>query len=291
MLHKCVYCSYTSKYSIVLKRHLLLHTKEKPFLCIVCKQSFGRNDALARHIKRIHCQQKPTISTGQPAMSLGEYDDAILQLKHPFTCIVAGPTKVGKTEWVLKLVDNASKLIDPAPARIIWCYTEWQSKYSRLLTNPNVILAHGLPTKETLKGKDEKCAESNPPTLLVLDDMMDTMKGDKQLTELFIKGCHHWNISCIHICQSLFFTGLRTLRINAHYLVLMKSPSDKLQIATLARQMYPGQSKSFLDVYKDATSTQYGYLIVDCSPEMDDKLRLRSHIFPDEGHATFWVIS
>ena len=216
-------------------------------------------------------------------MEVTHFDDSINKFKHPFTCIVAGPTKVGKTEWVLKLVQYADTLIVPPPERIVWCYAEWQSKYNILMTNPKVVLQQGLPSKEELKS-------TNVPQLLVLDDMMDTMKDDKQLIELFIKGCHHWNISCLHICQSLFFSGLRTLRINAHYFVLLKSPADKLQITTLARQMFPGQSKLFLQAYNEATAIQYGYFIVDCNPECEEKFRLRSNIFPTDRVTTFWII-
>jgi len=181
-------------------------------------------------------------------MDVQSVDQSIISFKHPFTCIVAGPTKVGKTEFVMKLVKYSPQLIQPSIQKIFWCYSEWQEKYRELMKNPIVNLVSGIPDKETLKQNE------NEAKLLILDDMMDTLKDNKQLTELFIKGCHHWNISCIHICQSLFFGGLRTLRINAHYIVLMKSPADKLQISVLARQMYPGLTSQFMSVYDEATA-------------------------------------
>ena len=36
--------------------------------------------------------------------------------KHPFTCIVAGPTGCGKTMFVARLLQNASTMIDPSPS-------------------------------------------------------------------------------------------------------------------------------------------------------------------------------
>jgi Poxvirus A32 protein len=213
-----------------------------------------------------------------------DVDGSVLAFRHPFTSIVAGPTKVGKTEWVIRLVKHANKVILPPPEQVIWCYNEWQDRYNALLEYRIVKLVQGVPEKAQLK-------QDSKPKLLILDDMMDTMKDNKQLTELFIKGCHHWNISCIHICQSLFFGGLRTLRINAHYIILMKSPADKLQISMLARQMFPGKTSQFMEVYSEATSVQYGYLVVDCSPETPETYRLRSQIFPDDSHAILWVIN
>ena len=50
--------------------------------------------------------------------------------KHPFTCVIAGPTGSGKTVWVKRFLE--SDLMDPPPAEIIWCYGEWQSGYERM---------------------------------------------------------------------------------------------------------------------------------------------------------------
>jgi len=198
----------------------------------------------------------------------------VKMLSHPFTAIVAGPTKVGKTEWTKKLVCNASEMIEPPPQKIIWCYTEWQPGYAEL--NNKVEFIEGLPSFDDLK------QSKDIPKLLILDDFMDTLQKDNRLTELFTRGAHHWNVSCIHICQALFFKGLRTARINAHYLTLMKSPSDKLQISNLAKQMYPGKTKYFMEAYQDAVSSPFGYLFVDCSPHTEEEYRLRTSIFPGE---------
>jgi len=202
----------------------------------------------------------------------------MVTLKHPFTMIVAGPTKVGKTEWTKRLVQQASRLMNPPPNRIIWCYTEWQRGYQSLSDDREcaVEFCEDQPNFEELKSTPDQ------PKLLILDDFMDTLKKDDRLTQLFTRGAHHWNTSCVHICQALFFSGMRTARINAHYLVLMKSPADQLQIANLARQMYPGKSKYFMESYQDAVSEPFGYLFVDCSPSTPDTHRLRTHVFPDE---------
>ena len=38
--------------------------------------------------------------------------------KHPFTCIVAGPTGCGKTTFVTRLLRNASTMIDPSTEHV-----------------------------------------------------------------------------------------------------------------------------------------------------------------------------
>lgn len=198
----------------------------------------------------------------------------MMLLQHPFTAIVVGPTKVGKTEWTKKLVAHAHSLINPPPDEIIWCYTEWQPGYASL--NNKVEFRDCLPSFADLKSSSQK------RKLLILDDFMDTMKNDDRVTQLFTRGAHHWNVSCVHICQALFFGGLRTARINTHYLVLMKSPADKLQICNLAKQMYPGKTKYFMEAYQDAITAPFGYLFVDSSPSTPEEFRLRTSIFPGE---------
>jgi hypothetical protein len=44
-----------------------------------------------------------------------------LLLKHPFTCLVAGPTLIGKYFLVQRLNSYASVMFDPKPEGIVWC--------------------------------------------------------------------------------------------------------------------------------------------------------------------------
>lgn len=171
-----------------------------------------------------------------------------LPFRHPFTCIVAGAASFGKSTWIFRLLKHASVMIEPPPALIIYCYGEYQPAFEELKTLPiPVQLVEGLPEKELLKGSDESTT-NRPPKLVILDDLMGQMatKGARRpagasagdcdlLTQLFTRGSHHWNLSVIFVSQSIFFGNQRTARINCHYLVLMRSPSDKLQIMTVGK--------------------------------------------------------
>ena len=195
-----------------------------------------------------------------------------MYFSHPFTCLVSGPTKCGKTTWAIRLVKNANSMISPPPQKIIWCYNEWQPAYIQLPAT--VHLQEGVPDLVELK------ETSHIPKLLILDDFMQNLRDDK-LTALFTRGAHHWNVSIVHLVQNLFHNS-RTARVNAHYIVLMRNPCDKLQVQTLGRQIYPGQTKFFNEAYKDATERKFGYLLADLSPDLDDEYRLRTCVFPDE---------
>ena len=65
-------------------------------------------------------------------------------------------------------------------------------------------------------------------------------------------------------------------------IVLFKNCRDTNQIAYFMRQIYPKTYKSALDAYKDAVSSQRGYLLIDLCCKTHDKNRLRTGIFPDD---------
>ncbi len=47
-------------------------------------------------------------------------------------------------------------------------------------------------------------------------------------------------------------------------------------------QMYPGRVKFVQEAFADATSTPYGYILVDLKQGTPEDLRLRTSILPDD---------
>ncbi len=198
-----------------------------------------------------------------------------VRFRHPFSMVVSGPSFSGKSHTVSRFVEHASELMTCPPTRIFWHYTEWQPSYEKVAHLPNVELIEGVP--DTARLKEEKGVK-----LCIMDDMMSELSKSDVLTRLFTRGCHHWDCSCIFISQNAFFSNMRNARINASYLMLFKSPSDKLQIANIGRQLYPGKSEFFMQSYNDATEKPFSYLLVDLTQTMNEQLRLRAKIFPSE---------
>ena len=139
---------------------------------------------------------------------------------------------------------------------------------------PNIEFIEGLPKVESFDGRQR--------VLLVIDDLMS--ETNDSISNIFTKYSHHRNISVMYLTQNLFYKSKqnRTMNLNAHYIVLFKNPRDSQQIATLARQMYPGNSKFLVEAFADATKNPFGYLLIDLKPDTDDKLRIRTNIFDDE---------
>ena len=147
-------------------------------------------------------------------------------------------------------------------------------------TIPGIEFYEGIPSE--IDSRD--FLDVNKRNLIVLDDLMAQSAGDKRIANLFTKGSHHRNLSVIYIVQNIFHQGTETrnISLNTHYIVLFKSPHDKQQILTLARQINPGRVPEFMHAYEKATSHPHGYLMLDLKPTTHDHHRLKTNVLPRE---------
>jgi hypothetical protein len=198
-----------------------------------------------------------------------------MSLNHPATVLVIGGTGCGKSVFTRSLIENHQQTFShlPAQPKVLWCYGIYQDSFAFPIKNTNSLFHEGLV--------DEDYIKTRRPDILVIDDMMNEKSDDIFVHNLFTKLSHHLNITVIFITQNLYQKGQVQMKRNAHYLVLMRSPSDKSQVMTLGRQLYPGSSHFFLEAYNDATSRKFGYLLIDVSPESEEETRLKTDIIPD----------
>lgn len=152
----------------------------------------------------------------------------------------------------------------------MWCHSE------------NNALHH-LKSVSFVKGVPDFENPENIPTLIVLDDLMDSAYSTK-VNQLFTKGSHHRNISLVLITQNLFLQGpsSRDISLNSKYIVVFKNPRDKTQIVHLARQVYPENISSFHKTYLEVCKDPHTYLFLDLTQSINDLLRFRTKIFPGE---------
>ena len=113
-----------------------------------------------------------------------------MKLKHPFTLIVAGPSGCGKSTFIIQLLECREQLCNIAFENIVWCHSENNAQ-------------HHLKNVSFIKGVADFENPENIPTLIVLDDLMDTAYSTKE-SQLFTKGSHYRNISPTLITQNLF---------------------------------------------------------------------------------------
>ena len=119
--------------------------------------------------------------------------------------------------------------------------------------------------------------------LLIIDDVMKDASSNAEVEKVFTQYVHHRNLSAIYLVQNLFFQGKasRTISLNTNYLILFKNPRDNHQVSVLARQMYPGNTKYFMESFKNATEKPHGYLLLDYKTKTPDSFRLRTDLLSE----------
>jgi hypothetical protein len=199
-----------------------------------------------------------------------------LQLIAPYTMIVSGQTGSGKTYFVNKLLEAQAKMHQQPFERVVYAYSMEQPLYSSMQSHiPGIEFSLGLP--------EDFMTSVSSPTLLVLDDLMMELQNDKRLAVLFTK-MRHSNLSTIFLVQNLYFKSqyATTVTRNAQYMVLFPNLRDAAMISTLGRQIFPRYRNFLESAFEDATTKRYGYIFLDLKAETDNKLRVRSNIFPGE---------
>lgn len=202
-----------------------------------------------------------------------------LKLVHPSTIIIAGPTGSGKTQFLYQLL--ACGHFAPFPQRLVWLYSEWQPVYDQIkLILPNTEFVNGLPTSGLYES-----FQSSICNMLVLDDQMASAGKNQDVVDLFTKGSHHRNLTVVYIVQNLYDQSkhMRTISLNAHYIILFKTTRDLSQVQRLGEQLCPRHSKCFLDMYYGATEMPHSYILVDLHPETPEWARYRSNILSPSG--------
>ena len=205
--------------------------------------------------------------------------------KHPFTCVVSGPTGSGKTILIRNIIKNFKILIsnyNNYTINVLWAFGQSQIIHSVPISK-EVKLEYndGLPSETQIT--------EFKPDIIVVDDLMYELQKSGKLEKLFTKQSHHLKISIFFIVQNLFYKSqiMRTISLNAHYFILLKNPRDYTQVMYLARQIFPSSTKYFLESFNDATKSAYGYLKVDLKPDTPENLRLQTRILPEENKMKF----
>jgi hypothetical protein len=207
-----------------------------------------------------------------------------LGFEHPFTCLVAGPSKSGKTEFVKKLLRALPLYVYPCPTRVVWASGVQNEEQMREIHDLSVV-----PVEFIEDIPDLGYFSPDDRSLLIIDDLMVEAGKSKHVAELFTKGSHHKNVSVVLLLQNLFHQApkMRDIHLNANYIVLTKNPRDMKQIRYLANQSCPQNPDFLVSAYKQCTNRPYGYLLLDFCQTTPDEYRAVTGIFPPERFQKF----
>lgn len=168
-----------------------------------------------------------------------------MSIIHPATIIIAGGTGSGKTVLTKSLLGHSdSVFVDLTKnPKVLWCYGIDQKNLRDSIPGIRIGYHEGMIDQDTL--------DSSKPDIIVIDDMMNEKSNDTFVHNLFTKISHHNRVTVIYITQNMYEKGQCKMKRNAHYLFMMRNPSDKSQITTLGRQLYP-RKKGLLEHFYEA---------------------------------------
>lgn len=195
--------------------------------------------------------------------------------------MVCGASASGKTMFIVECIKNLEYMFyNDIPTSIHYYYGIHQPLFDTLESEYNVHCHEGVPTAEFINN----ISGTSGTTVVILDDLMDTVTQNEYLCKLFTEGCHHKKICAFFVTQNLFHAGKysKTIARNTHYFAFTKSPRNTNIVQTLASQVFAKskQSKALMHAYRDMCENGgRDVLLLDLHPQSDDKFRIRSRIF------------
>lgn len=205
----------------------------------------------------------------------------MIRFQHPFSAIVAGSSGTGKTVLTRSLLEDYKQTttITKHRLKVLWCHGQSQALHHEPIPGVDVIYV-----EEFVSEFDDK------PDIVIYDDLMSDIAGNKALTDVFTKKRHHENVSVIFIVQNLFFQSreMRTISLNCMYFILLKNPRDRSQIMAMGRQIFPMAMDYFMRSVDDAFREPFSHLIIDMTSQCEDSIRLRQRV--KDGNRTGWYV-
>lgn len=216
-----------------------------------------------------------------------------LRLKTPFTYLVAGPSKSGKTTHIFNILRCRDDLLNtnnnPASVNIIYYYNHWQDIFSEIQSE-NIVTdwVQQLPTIQDIRDRTEHFRDIGG-SIIIIDDFAQHVNQD--IADLFTVLSHANNISVFLMTQNIFQRNpvFRTISLNSSYISIHKNPRDSSQIVHFAKQFAPGNSKYIVEAYKACTKKPYSYMLFDHNQDTPDIIRVRSDILPNEQPMKVWI--
>lgn len=218
-----------------------------------------------------------------------DYSKALKNLTYitPFSILVSGCSRSGKTTWVIDLLSYPENhLSSGIPESVIWIHgTEYQGKYDRLREFlKNKCEVHFLKISSDMNLSTEDLG-MKPGCVIVFDDVMQIGLKNPFICQIFTEGVHHGDYSCIFIVQKFFQNSdlFRIIKDNSNYWVLFKNPKNIKQISQIAQLAFSkGEHGFVLDAFKQATKDLHSNLVFNFYPSTPEEERLATSTLKTE---------
>lgn len=200
----------------------------------------------------------------------------MFRFKLPFRMIISGSSGVGKSTRLANIIKNRDQIIDGKLEKVIYCAKFLSSMPESIHSEEIVSFYPDLQTSEMFQNADGK------NLLIVIDDLMDSAMSSEIVSDIFTQGRNR-NVSVILLSQNLFQQGSksRSISLNSNFMIIFKNVRDSSSIIHLAKQICPGHSKDFSNMFINNVNQPFSYLLLDFTPTTADVFRFRENIFSD----------
>ena len=207
---------------------------------------------------------------------------------HPYRILIIGGSGSGKTNALLKLINNQQD-IDK-----IYLYVKdpYEKKYQYLINKREKVgldhfndlkafIEYSNDMQDVYKNIEDYNLGKKHKVLIIFNDMISDMINNKKLnqivTELFIGG-RKLNISIVFITQS-YFKVPKDVRLNSTHFFIMKIPNKRELQQIALNHSSDIDFKDFIKIHKKCTKEPYSFLVNDTTLQSSDPLKFRHNLF------------
>jgi len=198
------------------------------------------------------------------------------QLNSNFRMLICGASSSGKSELLVRLLENENGILASDFSRVIYLRGVETRNEVRLREKfgNDLLVFDGIPKEEVLI----PLCRSHKNTVLVLEDLEAEVANSEFVAKIYSKYSHNYDFCVITTLQNVFRSGKERVNLlrNCTNIVCFPNNLDQSVIRLLAQRVYPRNPKQLADLFDRVTSEPYAHLSfwANCPKE----LRFRSHI-------------
>ena len=209
------------------------------------------------------------------------------RFRHPFTCVVSGPSRSGKLTFVRNLLLKEKDLID-TKFDYVYIFLGTSASENRTLSTIGAELCQRvnvLDVRDKYLSRDV-LKENFPPDInsilrkhsaeqkkgcLIFDNLMEELSQCGVLSKLFTKYSTHYDVSIINITQNLFHQSAGksehiTVYRNTRIMVIFNNPIDNSVLTVVAKRLRPSGSSPLIKILNYIVEN-YRYVVINADLE------------------------